>query len=97
MHRGGFFCIHKFSQAIDYQRLTAPRRPKSLIFNNLQHKKLIHFFLAVFKKLAYYVYMKARKLKERKPILFTKARPFKMKNKVLDRKLKHKKNYVLDS
>ena len=39
--------------------------------------------------------MKARKINIRKPILFTKARAFKMKNKVLDRKLKHKKNYVL--
>lgn len=38
----------------------------------------------------YYVYMKAREIKIRKQILFTKARPFKMKNKVLDRKLKHK-------
>ena len=38
----------------------------------------------------YYVYMKAREIKIRKPILFTKARPFKMKNKTLHRKLKHK-------
>ena len=41
--------------------------------------------------------MKAREVKVRKPILFTKARAFKIKNKVLDRKLKHKKNYVLYS
>lgn len=39
--------------------------------------------------------MKAREVKVRKPILFTKARAFKMRNKVLDRKVKHKKNYVL--
>ena len=38
--------------------------------------------------------MKATDIKIRKPILFTKARPFKMKNKTLDRKLKHKKKYV---
>jgi len=38
----------------------------------------------------YYVYMKVREIKIRKQILFTKARPFKMKNKVLHRKLKHK-------
>ena len=37
--------------------------------------------------------MKVRELKVRKPILFTKSRPFKMKNKTLDRKLKHKKRY----
>jgi|TARA_R110000796_G_scaffold9138_8_gene31406 hypothetical protein len=34
--------------------------------------------------------MKIRELKIRKPILFTKARPFKMRNKTLARKLKHK-------
>jgi hypothetical protein len=34
--------------------------------------------------------MKAKKIKIRQSILFTKARPFKMKNKILDRKLKHK-------
>jgi hypothetical protein len=34
--------------------------------------------------------MKLRKLKIRKPILFTKARPFKMRNKTLPRKQKHK-------
>jgi hypothetical protein len=83
---------------LDIQRVMAPWRQKFLIINNLRHKKtftLSHFFLAVFKKLAYYVYMKAREVKIRKPILFTKARAFKMNNKVLDRKLKHKKNYVL--
>lgn len=37
--------------------------------------------------------MKAREIKIRKPILFTKARPHKLKNKIIDRKLKHKKNY----
>lgn len=37
--------------------------------------------------------MKAREIKIRKTILFTKSRPFKMKNKILDRKLKHKKRY----
>lgn len=36
--------------------------------------------------------MKVREIKIRKQILFTKARPFKMKNKVLDRKQKHKQN-----
>ena len=41
----------------------------------------------------YYVYMKVREIKIRKQILFTKARPFKMKNKILDRKQKHKKRY----
>jgi hypothetical protein len=34
--------------------------------------------------------MKVKELKVRKPILFTKARPFKMKNKVLPRNRKHK-------
>ena len=37
--------------------------------------------------------MKTREIKIRKTILFTKARPFKLKNKILDRKLKHKKRY----
>ncbi len=37
--------------------------------------------------------MKAREIKIRKPILFTKSRPFRMKNKIIDRKLKHKKRY----
>lgn len=35
--------------------------------------------------------MRGKKIKVRKPILFTKARPFKMKNRILDRKLKHRK------
>lgn len=39
------------------------------------------------------MYMKARDIKIRKPILFTKARPFKLKNKILDRKQKHKIRY----
>jgi len=39
------------------------------------------------------MYMKAREIKIRKPILFTKARPFKLKNKILDRKQKHKIRY----
>tara|TARA_R110000737_G_scaffold85100_1_gene117616 strand:- start:2814 stop:2936 length:123 start_codon:yes stop_codon:yes gene_type:complete len=34
--------------------------------------------------------MKAKEIKIRKTILFTKARPFKMRNKTLARKLKHK-------
>ncbi len=38
--------------------------------------------------------MKTTDIKIRKPILFTKARPFKMKNKTLDRKLKHKKSLI---
>lgn len=37
--------------------------------------------------------MKAREIKIRKPIVFTKSRPHKLKNKILDRKLKHKKRY----
>lgn len=37
--------------------------------------------------------MKIREVKVRKPFLFTKARPFKLKNKILDRKLKHKQNH----
>ena len=39
------------------------------------------------------MYMKAREIKIRKPILFTKARPFKLKNKILDRIQKHKIRY----
>ena len=35
--------------------------------------------------------MKVREIKVRKPILFTKARPHKLKNKIIDRKQKHKK------
>ena len=38
--------------------------------------------------------MKAKKIKIRQPILFTKARPFKMKNKILDRKQKHKTKLI---
>tara|TARA_R110000744_G_scaffold308118_4_gene416219 strand:- start:1260 stop:1376 length:117 start_codon:yes stop_codon:yes gene_type:complete len=34
--------------------------------------------------------MKATEIKIRKTMIFSKARPFKMKNKILDRKLKHK-------
>lgn len=41
--------------------------------------------------------MKVKEVKVRKPILFTKARPFKMKNKILDRKLKHKIRYEYQS
>lgn len=37
--------------------------------------------------------MKTKEIKIRKPILFTKARPFKLKNKILDRKQKHKIRY----
>ena len=36
--------------------------------------------------------MKTREIKIRKTIIFTKARPHKLKNKILDRKLKHRKN-----
>ena len=36
--------------------------------------------------------MKAREIKIRKTMIFTKARPHKLKNKLLDRKLKHRKN-----
>lgn len=38
--------------------------------------------------------MKARDIKIRKPILFTKARPHKLKNKIIHRKLKHKKSLI---
>jgi hypothetical protein len=34
--------------------------------------------------------MKAREIKIRKTILFTKSRPHKVKNKTIHRKLKHK-------
>lgn len=34
--------------------------------------------------------MKAREIKIRKPILFTKSRPHKVKTKTIHRKLKHK-------
>jgi len=51
------------------------------------------FFVAVWSLSVILVFMKVRELKVRKPILFTKSRPFKMKNKTLDRKLKHKKKY----
>ena len=34
--------------------------------------------------------MKGKEIKIRKTILFTKARPFKMRNKILPRKQKHK-------
>ena len=37
--------------------------------------------------------MKAREIKIRKQILFSIFCPFKMKNKILDRKTKHKKQY----
>ena len=37
--------------------------------------------------------MKTTQIKIRKTMIFTKARPHKMKNKTLDRKLKHKKRY----
>ena len=40
------------------------------------------------------MYMKTREIKIRKPILFTKARPHKLKNKTLPRKLKHKEQLV---
>ena len=35
--------------------------------------------------------MRNKKIKIRKTMIFTKARPHKMKNKLLDRKLKHRK------
>jgi len=38
--------------------------------------------------------MKAREIKIRKTILFTKARPHKVKAKVIHRKLKHKEQLV---
>jgi len=37
--------------------------------------------------------MKVREIKIRKTMIFTKSRPHKMKNKLLERKQKHKKNY----
>jgi hypothetical protein len=36
--------------------------------------------------------MKTREIKIRKTMIFTKARPHKLKNKILDRKQKHRKN-----
>jgi len=54
----------------------------------------ILFFLVLIRKLYYYVYMKAREINIRKPILFTKARPHKIKAKVIHRKLKHKEQLV---
>jgi len=38
--------------------------------------------------------MKAREVKVRKPILFTKARPHKVRVKTIHRKLKHKEALV---
>jgi len=52
------------------------------------HKTL--FLLAVKSNSVILFIMKVKELKIRKPILFTKARPFKMKNKILPRKQKHK-------
>ena len=37
--------------------------------------------------------MRDKKIKIRKTMIFTKSRPHKMKNKLLDRKLKHKIRY----
>ena len=70
----------------------APRKP--LIFNDLQQNApKRHFFLVLLPNLRYYIYMKVREIKIRKTMIFTKARPHKMKNKILDRKQKHKKRY----
>ena len=49
-----------------------------------------NFLLAVKRKSVIMYIMKAKEIKIRKTILFTKARPFKMRNKTLARKLKHK-------
>lgn len=38
--------------------------------------------------------MKTTEIKIRKSILFTKARPHKLKNKIIHRKLKHKKSLI---
>ena len=78
----------------DNQRLTAPPAPEVPDSQALTTIiDLIHFFLAVIKKLAYYVYMKVR---VRKPILFTKSRPHQVKTRIIHRKQKHKEvlNYV---
>ena len=76
---------------LDIQRVMAPWRRKRLITNGLQHEKKLHFFLAVIKKVVYYVYMKVR---VRKPIFFTKSRPHQVKTKIIHRKQKHKEALV---
>ena len=85
------FRVKKGPNSLVIKGLGRPAPRKSLIVNDLrQTSLLLHFFLAVFKKLAYYTYMKAREIKIRKAIVFTKSRPHKIKNKVLHRKQKHK-------
>jgi len=49
-----------------------------------------HFFLAIILDFVILIYMKAREIKIRKQILFTKSRPHKVKKATLHRKLKHK-------
>jgi len=67
----------------------APHNP--LIFNDLQQNaNLLNFFLAIITYIAYYTYMKAREIKIRKAIVFTKSRPHKVKSKTLHRKQKYK-------
>jgi hypothetical protein len=53
-----------------------------------------YFLLAIKSQSVIIIYMKARDIKIRKPILFTKARPHKLKNKIIHRKLKHKKTLI---
>ncbi|NDG51950.1 MAG: hypothetical protein EBY39_02840 [Flavobacteriia bacterium] len=48
------------------------------------------FFLAIKLDYVIIVVMKAREIKIRKTILFTKSRPHKVKKNTLHRKLKHK-------
>jgi len=64
------------------------------MLKNLQHNSfLLKFFLALMGKVVYCIYkMRDKKIKIRKTMIFTKSRPHKMKNKTLDRKLKHRKN-----
>jgi hypothetical protein len=61
------------------------RAPNSLIVNALGQKKKLDISLVV----VYDVCM--MKIKIRKTMIFTKARPHKLKNKLLERKQKHKK------
>ena len=53
-----------------------------------------YFLLAINSQSVIIIYMKTTEIKIRKPILFTKARPHKLKNKIIHRKLKHKKSLI---
>lgn len=67
------------------------REPNSLIANALGRKKKLDISSVV----VYDVCM--MKIKIRKTMIFTKARPHKLKNKLLERKQKHKKKLDKDS